>query len=465
MMAEQQQRKVKLDYRMTFLIGFAFLSTGIWQLYNVKMPIMLTFFLGTMPWKDFIIGIIMVLDNITAVFLQPYFGALSDRTRTKFGKRVPYLMIGIPFAAISFVLIPQSMNLWMLLALIMCFNFAMALYRSPAVALMPDLTPSEVRAKGNAIINLMGGLGTIAAYLVGMLTFDKDPSGATAFGIGGIIMIVCLVVVVTTVDEQKVTARMVGLYGPDFAADKTELKKFRVQAGAPGAEKKRNLAQRLASSDIVMLFREKEKSAIFMLLAIFCLFMAFNAIETFFSLYAVNVLGFSEGQASNLMLFLPLMFIAFALPAGIMSEKVGRRKIIKIGLLLMACLIATMIFTTSFPLVMIVVLGIGMAYSLVNINTITVVWQLAPDGKIGAYTGVYYLFSALAQIISPVLVGFFFSVSEGTLGPLRYALLFPYGVVFLIVAFLMMFKVKRGEVILSKEEIEKLKKVYEKADD
>jgi Na+/melibiose symporter-like transporter len=464
-MAAQQPRKVKLDYRITFLIGFAFLTTGIWQIYNVKMPIMLTFFLGTIPWKDLIIGVIMVLDNITAVFLQPYFGALSDRTKTKFGKRIPFLMIGIPFAAVSFVLIPQSMNLWMLLLLIMCYNLAMAFYRSPAIALMPDLTPSEVRSKGNAIINLMGGLGTIGAYLIGMLTFDSDPSGATAFSLGGIVLLACLVVVMLTVNEQKITARMVELHGPDFAADKTEVKKYRVQKEVASTEGKKSLAQRFARSDTVMLFREKEKSAMFMLLSIFSLFMAFNAVETFFSLYAVNVLGFSEGQSSNLMLFLPLTFILFALPSGIMSEKLGRRKIIKIGLVLMAGLLLLIIFMRTFTLVMVVVLSLGIAYSLVNINTITVIWQLAPNGKIGAYTGVYYLFSALAQIISPVVVGFLFSATEIMLGPFRYAILFPYAVCFLILAFLLMFKVKRGEVNLSKEEIEELKKIYEKADD
>ncbi|MHA1998318.1 MAG: MFS transporter [Promethearchaeota archaeon] len=457
---------VKLNYGMTFLIGFGFMTTGLaWSIYNVKIPLILSYFLPSFTWTDFLIGIVMVLDNITAIFLQPYFGAKSDKTKSKFGKRIPYLMIGIPFGVLAFVLIPFSANLATLITLIMVYNILMALYRSPVVALMPDLTPSEVRAKGNAIINLMGGFGTIGSYIIGSLLLDIDPSGALAFSVVGIIMLVSFFIVFFTVNEMKITARMVEKYGSNFASDKTELKEFRSKDLAHlDHEGKKSLRDRFKTSDIAIIFREKEKSALFMLIAIFCWFFAYNGIEAFFSLYAVNVLGISPGSASTLLLFLPLAFILFALPAGIISEKIGRRKAIKIGLLIVIGAVFVLIFAHNFVLIVIMFLVLGAAWSMININSITVVWQLAPDGKIGAYTGIYYLFSALAAITSPVFAGFLFSITDSFLGALRYTALFPFSLAFMIIALLFVFKVKRGEVVLTKKEIDDLKNIYEEGD-
>ncbi len=462
----QQGEKVKINIGRTFLIGFGFLSTSAWSLYNVKMPLILAFYLPAISWADFFIGVIMVLDNITAVFLQPYFGSLSDKTRTKFGKRLPYLMIGIPSAALSFALMPHAPNLAMLILLIMCFNLAMALYRAPVVALMPDLTPSEERAKGNAIINLMGGVGTVSSYLIGAFLLDDDPSGATAFSVSGIIMLVCLIVVVTTINEQKVTAELSAKYGPDFAADRTEIKKYRAEDIQRGEKvEKQSLVERFRSSNTAMLFREKEKSALFMLLAIFSWFMATNAVETFFSTYATKVLFYKEGTASMLLLLVSVAFIIFALPAGFLSEKYGRRRIIKIGLIMILSTIFLLMFLSSFSVMLVLFLLYGVSWSMININSITVVWQLAPDGRIGAYTGIYYLFSAAAAIISPVIAGFIFSLAYDFLGILRYNLLFPYAFAFLLLAFFFMTRVRRGEVKMTQKEIEDLKRVYEKTDE
>ncbi|MHA1794394.1 MAG: MFS transporter [Promethearchaeota archaeon] len=463
--AKLQDTKVKLNYGRTFLIGFGFLTVGLtWGIYNLKIPLVLGFYLPSISLKDLIIGVIMVLDNITAILLQPYFGALSDKTRTRFGKRMPFLMIGIPFGALAFVLIPFSTNLALLIILIMFFNIMMALYRSPVVALMPDLTPSEVRAKGNAVINLMGGFGTIASYLVGAVLLDYDPSGATAFSVVGLIMLVSFFIVFLTVNEEKITKELIEKYGEDYASDRTELKKYRAKELEVKKEGGSSLWDRIKQSDTVMLFKEKEKSALFILLAIFSWFFAYNAIEAFFSLYAVNVLNISAGQASLLMLFLPLSFILFALPAGIISEKIGRRKTIKIGLLIVISSVAVLIFIQDFIVILAMFTILGAAWSMVNINSITVVWQLAPDGKIGAYTGVYYLFSAMAAITSPILAGSIFSIFYDVLGTFRYFLLFPFTLIFMIVALFFMTRVRRGEVKLSKEEIENLKKVYEEQD-
>ncbi|MFX0100207.1 MAG: MFS transporter [Candidatus Hodarchaeota archaeon] len=463
-MNETTEAKVKLNYPRTFLIGFGFLTIGLtWSIYNLKVPLLLEKFFPAFDWVDFVIGIIMVLDNITAIILQPYFGALSDKTKTKFGKRMPYLMIGIPFAAISFFLVPLSPNLAILIILIMCFNLMMALYRSPVVALMPDLTPSEVRAEGNAIINLMAGFGMIAAYLIGTFLLDIDPSGFTAFSVVVLIMIACFLIVFFTINENKITNMMIEKYGPDFATDRTKLKKFRVKEKEE-REGKKSFIQHFKENDTIMLFKEKEKSALFMLLTVFTIVFAYNILETFFSLFATHVLGISEGTASLLLLFLPLSFILFAIPAGKISEKHGRRKTIKVGFIIMIICFVVFVFFRQIPVIIIIFLIAGAGYSLININTITVVWQLAPEGKIGAYTGIYYLFSALAAIISPLLAGFIFSVSGFALGTMRYFMIFPMILVCLLFGFFFMTRVKRGEVILSKEEVDNLKKIYSASD-
>ncbi len=469
MMAEAEKTKIKLDYKRTFLIGFGFLTTGLaWNIYNVKVPLVLKYFLPAFTWTDFIIGIIMVLDNITAILLQPYFGAVSDRTKSKFGKRMPFIITGIPLGVVSFVLIPHSTNLALLVFFIMLYNIGMALYRSPVVALMPDLTPSEVRAKGNAVINLMGGFGTIGSFLIGAILLDMDPTGSMAFSVIGLIMLGCLFVVFFTVNENEITKKMIQQYGADFAADRTEAKAFRVKELQQHQDVKKSLGERIATSETVMIFREKEKSALFMLLAIFSWFFAYNAIETFFSLLATEVLGFTQGTASLLMLFLPLSFIIFALPAGIISEKIGRRKTIKMGLAIIigaaTALLFVFVIEEKFIYIIVMFLVIGVAWSMVNINSITVVWQLAPDGKIGAYTGVYYLFSASAAITSPVVAGFLFSITSDVLGAMRYALIFPFMLAFITLALIFMLFVRRGEVNLSKAELEALKKAYESAD-
>nr|MDO8111898.1 MFS transporter [Candidatus Sigynarchaeota archaeon] len=459
-MAEEKQ-VAKLDYKKTFLIGFGFLTTAAWRLYNIKIPLVLYYFLPVFSWSDFIVGVVMVIDNIIAIVLQPYFGSLSDRTKSKFGKRMPYIMIGIPAAVLAFVMMPFAPNVAVLLVLIFCFDLAMAFYRSPVVALMPDLTPSEVRAKGNAIINLMGGVGTIGSFLVGSVLLDYDPSGATAFSVVGIIMLVSLVIVVLTVNEQKITAEMTAKYGADFASDRTSIKDFRVKdAEKVDAGVKKGIFQRIKESDTVMIFREKDKSALFMLLAIFSWYMTINAVETFFSTYAVNILGISPGGASTLMLITPVTFIVFAIPAGIISEKIGRRKTIKIGIVIILATIFMFIFVRDFTILLSLFVIYGIAWSMMNINSITVVWQLAPNGKIGAYTGVYYLFSEASAILSPVVVGFIFSLAYDVMGILRYTLLFPYAFGFLILALIFMFKVKRGEVKLTAKEIDDLKRVY-----
>ena len=156
---------MKLDYRKTFLIGFGFLASSLaWSLYNAYVPTMLEerFALSTT-----VIGTIMTIDNFFGIIFQPVVGILSDRTHTRFGHRMPWIMVGLPICAVLFAIIPQMYTLAAMMAVLIGFNFVMSLWRSPVIALMPDVTPRPLRSKANGVINLMGGLGSIIAFFFG----------------------------------------------------------------------------------------------------------------------------------------------------------------------------------------------------------------------------------------------------------------------------------------------------------
>ena len=212
---------MKLDYRKTFLIGFGFLATTVWVIYNTYVPIFLTPL--TADWKigrweisSLAVGAIMVIDNIFGVVFQPFFGSLSDKTRTGIGKRMPFILIGIPLCAIVFALIPSASKslFWLMLVLIL-FTFGMSTWRSQVVALMPDLTPAPLRSKANGVINMMGGIGGIIAFFAGGFIFNmtnKNPQIVNGvkifdynapFWLGSVVMLVALFVLFFFVKEPS----------------------------------------------------------------------------------------------------------------------------------------------------------------------------------------------------------------------------------------------------------------------
>ncbi len=205
-----EKTKMKLNYGKTALIGFGFMAVQIaWIIYNAFVPLILAdnATISSLAWSGTAIGIIMVVDNIFGVVFQPLFGRISDRTHTRFGKRTPYLMIGIPLCALLFIFIPRIQILGVLMLDIIVFNFIMSTWRSPVVAMMPDFTPSELRGEGNAVINIMGGvgvvLGTLAPKIIGWAfhTEDVQMIRNNVFLFGSIIMVICLLVVVFLVRE------------------------------------------------------------------------------------------------------------------------------------------------------------------------------------------------------------------------------------------------------------------------
>ena len=431
-MSESKNEKFKAG--QTFLIGLAFFTTFTWSLYNTQVNQQLDIYFSGLALAGLLVGLVMAVDNIIGVIIQPIMGNVSDNTRTKLGRRMPYIIIGVILSAIFFAFIPTGFNseLWILLAWIFCFSISMGFYRSQAVALMPDFVKPVHRSKANAIINIMGGIGAIFAFTMSLIS---DFIGLQfTFILASVIMIIALVILVLTVKETEA-------YSYKLLLEEES------QGGERVTEKKEKLTLGKSFGDI---FKEEDKSTLFILLAIFAWFVGYQGMESLFSIYAASgpngVLGLTTGMAGFLFNFVALPFIIAAFPLSLLANKIGRRLCIKIGLVIMiiSLLIGFLIPTLTVTIIILVCFGIGWAF--VNVNSIVIVWELAPSlKKIGTYTGLYYFFSVLAAILGPGLVGFLRDLFG------KESLLLD-GAIFLIIAFVLMFFVRRGEVELTDEE-------------
>jgi MFS family permease len=397
---------MKLDYKKTFLLGFGFLGISvIWSVYNSYVPI----FLREYSLPLWLVGLIMTFDNIAGITIQPYVGFLSDRTRTRFGRRMPFLMVGAPIGALFFALIPilhLSIPIFpLLLVAIIIMNIAMAIFRTPTVALMPDITPSPLRSKANGIINLMGGLGTSLAFLGGAFLYRANRG--LPFWFGSALMLVATAIVLLVIREPKEYEQQTDMRTGVLAT-------------------------------IREIITSHEKSALFILLAIFAWFVGYNAIETFWTTYGKEFLGIPEHSAAAMLVYMSAAFLVFALPAGFIATRFGRRRTILAGLAIMLLLTFGGFFTKSILYLRLMLVLAGIGWALVNINSFPMVSDIAPSGKIGSYTGLYYFFSMLAAIAAPPLVGALMDL-------LGHRTLFLFSPIFFLLAILCMLRVKRGE--------------------
>jgi maltose/moltooligosaccharide transporter len=411
---------MKLDYKKTFLIGFGFFATSIaWSIYNSYVPLLLSKFITTST----LVGFIMTIDNIFGIIFQPLFGVLSDKTHTPIGRRMPYILIGIPICALLFALVPtMSFNILPLMITIIVFNMVMSTWRSPVVALMPDITPAPLRSKANGVINLMGGLGSLIAFAIGGMIF-RSAGYNGPFILSGVVMIAATVVLALFVREPVLALN------PEPETKVKEKKE----------KEKLNLS------------KGEKKSLILILLAIFFWFTGYNAIETFFTLYATNTVlspgttkFIDAGTATMLMAFFSVSFIAAALPAGILGGKIGRKKTILLGLLGITALFLPMYFIKDLWTLRIMLLFGGIFWAFVNINSLPMVVEMAGNSRNGTFTGYYYFFSFGAAIISPTLFGLIRDLTH------NYSLIFIYATVSFIIAMACIIFVKHGESVPQK---------------
>ncbi|PKK40114.1 putative glycerol transport protein [Clostridiaceae bacterium JG1575] len=385
------ERKEKLQVGATLFIGLGFFASSLlWSIYNSFVPLILQDFIKSTT----AVGLIMTIDNVFGVIFQPLFGAISDRTRTPIGKRMPYIILGAPICGILFVFIPRMGHLWSLMLLIITFNLIMSIWRSPMIALMPDLTPDPLRSKANGIINLMGGIASIVAFLVGGKIAHAYGRGAT-FLMGAAVMILAVGVLFLRVREPALGPWRIELLEGE-------------QSMAGG---------RFGLESFQKLPKNERKSLLFLLLAIFFWFCAYNAVETFFTSYATNRLGMSDGQAAMLLAFFSVSFVLFAVPSGFLAQRIGRRKTIILGLLGLVLVFLPILFIENLLAIRILLLLGGLFWALININSLPMVLELAGPSELGTFTGYYYFFSFSASIASPILFGLIRDLS-GTFGSL-----------------------------------------------
>ncbi|MHA1776348.1 MAG: hypothetical protein DRO88_02300 [Promethearchaeia archaeon] len=467
----------KLKYGRTFLIGLAFFCSSLaWNYYNFIMPILLKDYyksMGLIQGIDTAIGVVMILDNIIAIVLLPIFGALSDKTKSKFGKRMPYILIGASSAIIAFSVIGLlSQNRGVaafvgFISVVMWFNLSMAFFRSASVSLMPDLTDPEVRSTGNAIINLMGAFAMVIALigptLMGMI-YDvrwisfENKSRAGGFYYVSILTALALIILFLTIKETPTGKKFMEIGDHPIAVDPITLEYI-------GENVEENKQKETIWQSLKAIFTEKEKSAIFMLLVIFTWFLGYNAMDTYYSLYATQLLGWEESSASQALMVAPITMIITAVFSGKLAEKIGRKRTIFIGLIGLSATILVLMFVKTFILVVILIAIVGVFYGMININTIVIIWQMAPEGKLGTYTGAYYFFSQMSATVGPLAAGVTFDIYksitnavEGT----QYVMLFPYLVFWELVAMVFLSRVKRGETKkFSEKKLAELRDKYE----
>lgn len=429
--------ETKLNYRRTFFIGLAFLSiSAFWQMYDNIIPLILqnTFHLG-----ETVTGVLMAMDNVLALFLLPVFGSLSDRVNTPLGKRTPFILCGTVLAVVFMMLLPvadKGENLILFIIALFATLVSLGLYRSPAVALMPDLTPNRLRSRANAVINLMGAVGGV--YSLIMIRFlvgaGDRPSYLPLFTSVAALMAVAVGVLLITIRENKLRRE---LEKAEAAAVPPEAADGEEHPGEPAGAQK---------PTATVLSKEVKRSMLFMLASIFLWYAAYNAVTTAFSRYTRVVWGMEGGSFANCLMVATVAAIISYIPIGHISSKFGRKKTIIGGVLLMtACYLAAVFVNSYHPLINIAFALIGVGWAAINVNSYPMIVAMSQGGDIGKFTGTYYTFSMAAQIITPVLSGFL-------LENVSYRTLFPYAAVFSLLAFVTMSQVRHGDVKPKKKE-------------
>ena len=495
----EKAKKMKLNYGKTLLIGFAFMASSIaWGVYDPyittllnkilgesamiagwsaklveKFPILLEFMqaqgedVGSaatgFTLVPLFIGIIMTFDNIFGVVFQPTFGKISDRCHTRIGKRKPFILIGAPLAAVIFAIIPrvalhENGRISAMMFCIILFVFVMSFWRAPCVALMPDLTPPALRSEGNSVINLVGGVGSLLALQAATIVcaiggWDKGTQEEEyipyVFLFASIVMIICTLVVTFFVKEPDSRLKV------QMQANMENDAKAKRQAEKEAAKKEK---ERLKA---IKLSKGERVSLICMLAGLFFLFCGANAIQTFFALFAAEILGKSSGEATSMLTIFAISTAIGAIPAGLLGRKFGRKKTIVAGLTMFIAafvvyLVVDAMTGNALSLVYVALVVGGFANMLITVNTLPLVLEIGGLDKVGTFTGYYYTATFSAQIATPIVYGIV-RMLTGTYGSLFY-----YCPICFVLSLLCILFVRHGE---SEEITEDIIKEARMADD
>lgn len=418
------------QYKRAVLLGFGlFAAQLMWMLYNSYMPIFLQAgapgFSTKLATRGFglsatLTGFIMTLDNIAAFFIQPLMGPVSDRTRTRFGRRMPYILLFAPLSALGFALIPVgaisgSFALMMVAAMVMVL--CMALWRTPMFALMPDLFPSALRSKANAITNIMSGIGGIIAFALGGMLFGI--SEALPFWFGAAITLAAVLVLFLAIKEP------------------------REYASTPENTRIRGVLQRLSAIPAA-----NKKSLALLIGTIFCYMVGYMAIETFFSSFGVSTLGLKPSVAAYLLAISYVSFLIFAVPSAAIARRLGRKRTVAAGLAVFGLGLLVILAYPSLPVVAAMLFVGGFGWALININTYPMVVDSADSEDLaGTLSGSYFIATTLAGTLGPILNGTIIDLAGRD-----YKMIFLVCPVFFLLSFLFLSGVRSGEVVQAKVE-------------
>ncbi|MHA1195695.1 MAG: MFS transporter [Promethearchaeota archaeon] len=463
-----------LNVKRTIFFSFAFLTVLLaWSYFNFKVPLILDRILTGNPFKDVLKGFIMALDNLIAVFLQPYFGDLSDRTKSRFGRRMPFIIVGILSSAIFFVLIPWIKVFIGLFLIIFLFDLAMCLYRSPSIAILPDYTPEAVYSKGSAIQQFIANMGGLIGFIIPMIVnlipnISAEWVDATGFLIVSILMVILLILLVIFVKETPTGDKFFQITDKKFEVDKLT---YRIREVDDIQLKEVEEAKGFKSYRQAIKIIKEHRDFAYFLGAIFFMYLAFASVEAFFSSFAMDYLGLyqqalietgnvadaiklAESRAGTLFLAYAGPMIASAYFVGMLGQakKVGRKKAVKIflswlvaSLLIMTLIVVPIVYHNNIPILIITVLTlISIPWMGFIVNGFSILWALAPEGKVGIYTGIYYTFNQTAYTVAPILFGSILMIFT-SFGDFRYIVMFPFVLICVIIAFLFFIKIKGGE--------------------
>lgn len=420
---------MKLNYKRTLLVGLAFLSIcAFWQLYDNVVPLILK---NTFDIPDDIAGVIMALDNVLALFLLPLFGKLSDRTHTRLGRRMPYILGGTLAAVVLMNLLPvadAARSLWLFVVALGLLLLVMGVYRSPAVALMPDVTPKPLRSKGNAIINLMGTLGGVFTLAATGLLVTRDATGrenySALFLAVSILMLAAVVVLLLTIRENRL-------------AREVELQNLATQgedAAQAQADETPSTGAGFSSLDPAL-----RRSLILILCSVSLWFMGYNAVTTAFTKYVSVQWGYDIKAASQCLMVATVGAVVSYLPVGFLSSRFGRKRVIQAGVLLLAaCFGTAALFAQFSPVLYGIFALVGAAWAMINVNSYPMVVEISKSGDVGKYTGYYYTFSMAAQIVTPIVSGWL-------LEHVGYYTLLPYAAVMVALSFVTISLTRHGD--------------------
>ena len=429
---------MKLNNKRTILVGLAFLSiSAFWQMYDSIVPLILT---NTFHLNETLSGAIMAADNVLALFLLPIFGGISDRTNTRIGKRMPFILFGtgcaiilmnvLPLLDNGYAASPSGFELVSFVIVLGLLLIAMGTYRSPAVALMPDVTPKPLRSTANAIIHLMGAVGGIIYLGVAAVMYPNSKVQGLShvnyqplFMVVSAIMFLSIALLFLTIKEPKLSAE-------NQALEKQHPEWDLARDDGSGHE---------------VLPAPVKRSLGFLLASIALWFIGYNGVTTWFTTYVSVVMGQGLGGASTCLLIATGGAIVSYIPIGALASKIGRRKTIMGGIVLLAsCFALGYVLTTAYSsinAVMFVVFAlVGLAWAAINVNSLPMVVEMCKGSDIGKFTGYYYTASMSAQIVTPMLAG-------TLMRHIDYRVLFPYAAFFVAMSFVTMVLVRHGVVM------------------